>query len=194
MKFKNVIDDLRQQYENQPLNNQKDAEDMASEAAHKCLQHLNGFPIPMGDVLRSLGFVVWVRNFTNKSISGVMALHANEKFPMAIGVNVNDSHGHQCFTLAHELGHYIFDIQDKGKELITIHYNTSIDNENNLSELRANKFAVYLLMPQNEFCKIIEEAKRRFSNRKTRIEYAALAFDVSITAIQRRLEELKIAV
>lgn len=165
---------------------------MAKEAANRLLPYLVAFPVRMGDALRAIGFKVWVTKFKDSSISGVLALNARKEFPMVIGVNEEDSHGHQCFTLAHELAHYIFDIQDDTGKLIRAHYNTSMDNDKNLVEYRANKFATELLMPELEFKKGVMRVRQQYKNEDVQIEGLSLMFDVSKTAVERRIEELKI--
>ena len=55
---------------------------------------VKSYPLRIGSDLRELGFVVLVKN---------------------LSVNKNDIRGHQAFSLAHELAHYIFNIINKLK-------------------------------------------------------------------------------
>lgn len=69
-----------------------------------------------------------------------------------IWVNKFQSKGRQRFALAHELGHFYFDMPKAGGELEDYRFYRS--NETNPVEVRANQFATCLLMP----AKFIETA------------------------------------
>lgn len=97
----------------------------------------------------------------------------------------------EIFTIAHELGHVIYDIKDNYNN-IKIDINTD-DYDSDLSESRAFYFANCLLMPEEELRKYI-----KFELDKTHKEINALdivrmqlEFQVSYSALVKRLYELR---
>lgn len=190
--FSSTVKKLQQVYKDKPPKDKKEAEQMAQSAADECLKYLNGIPVPLGTALRKLGFKVWVKEFSNPAVSGIMALNASKDYPKVIGVNSHDNHGHQAFTLAHEFAHYIFDMENLDKEWVIAHYNTDNDNENDLREYRANKFAAYLLMPEDVFRYVVKKPINQLKDKDELIRHLARIFDVSTTAVSRRMEELDI--
>ena len=95
-------------------------------------------------------------------------------------VNPSDSVQRQRFTVAHELGHALFD-QEGIHERRETKYN--IDNYRK-NEARMNRFAAALIMPE-------DEVKVAFDSGKNLKEIADL-FGVSQTAMRIRLERLGI--
>lgn len=193
--LKMAVKELREDFANKTPLTQQDAKNHASLAAQQCLQVMKGRPIKIAKALKALGFQIWDRDFDgDKATSGVMAINATKEYPRAIGVNVADSYEHQRFTLAHELGHFIFDAPlDPGREAIfVIQYNTEADNENNLIEYRVNKFAAYLLMPEFEFREMWAFLSRFKELKEIGTKTIAMAalFDVPVTAARRRVMEL----
>lgn len=195
MKFNNVVEKLRKEFSGQDVSDDfNELEEQAGIAAQTCLQCLenDAWPIKIGKALNSLGFELWVKNFPDDSISGIMAINVDKDYPMVIGVNQKDSYEHQRFTLAHELAHYIFDVKDMTKENVSIqYYNTDI--ENNPCEFRANKFAAQLLLPEKKFRKEVAKAQRIYSEAATVVAEVAKVFAMPLTSVKRRMEELNIA-
>lgn len=186
-----AIDFLKQDFANRVPRSKSEAFSHASFAAQQCLQAIGKKSIMIAKTLKQLEFVIWDRDFDgDKNTSAVMAINANEKYPRVIGINIADSYEHQRFSLAHELGHFIFDIPlGSQEEEIFVQYNTAADNENDLVEYRANKFAACLLMPESEFI----QAWNRLSSFKeigTRTTVIAKLFRVPVTAARRRVMEL----
>ena len=186
-----MISRLRAESTNRVPTTPAEAEEHASYAAQCCLQVLGESPVRIGKALRELGFEIWDRDFDgDESTSGVMAVNADTQHPLVIGINVVDSYEHQRFTLAHELGHYIFDVYvDSKEEAIFIQYNTSIDNAHDMREYRASKFAANLLMPEVEFRKAVE-VLGFLKEPGSKISLLAKMFSVSMTAARRRIIEL----
>jgi len=96
----------------------------------------------------------------------------------------------EIFTIAHELGHIIFDFEDK---LSAVKIDHEIeDNSENISEARAFYFANCFLMPEEELSKFI-----KYELKKTHEELNALdivrmqlEFQVSYAALVVRLYNL----
>ena len=107
-----------------------------------------------------------------------------------IWVNRWHSKGRRRFTVAHELGHYYFDIPKSGGKYKDYKFNRS--NETNPIEIRANQFAVALLMPQS----LLEEAIKELHINPRCIDIIAdvvelaKAFGVSDPAMRFRLTNL----
>ena len=106
-------------------------------------------------------------------------------------MNDNDNIGHQRFTIAHELAHYIFDVM-----IDTPYYEAyyRIDEEKNkeIKEYRANKFAANLLIPNSIFIPRYEYLTNKLSNKSTVNKFLSRDFSVSLTAIEKRVQELKL--
>lgn len=90
----------------------------------------------------SIGFHVFRRKLHNSEISGLFINH-----PFAgkcILVNYDEDVYRQRFTVAHEAAHAILDGEEVG---LTLH--NARWNKRDLSEIRANNFASYYLMPHS---------------------------------------------
>lgn len=108
-----------------------------------------------------------------------------------IAVNNKDNAGHQRFTMAHELAHYLFDF-DVSKNII--YYNTYNTKENDSNiERRANFFAANLLMPEKIFKKEFQRVVVK-SNLYVTVERLSDLFQVSGEAVRRRINELSLEV
>lgn len=160
-----------------------------SDITQKIIKDLKSkeFPIPIVKIMKELNFLVGMQELED-NLSGYIVISENivKKFgkDKLICVNSKDSLGHQRFTIAHELAHFLFDFNPaQSKE----YYNTyRTDDVNDENEKRANKFAANLLMPEDEFKKVymqLYEDEEKFSKL---IEY----FEVSRRAIDRRIIEL----
>lgn len=149
---------------------------------------------PIVAILDKMGFKIYQSDLEPKGLSAYIAV--NPKFDEAFGsnkitcVHVNDSVGHKRFALAHELAHYLFDF-DESKSLS--YYNTYFPDHDkeNPEELRANKFAANLLMPERIFRDRIRDYESLQSKAET-ISALGRYFRVSTTAILRRCAELSI--
>lgn len=162
------------------------------EISNVLIEHyrVTSFPIPIIEIMKDMGFNIYKHELEN-NLSGYIAI--NDELKSVIGtskivcVNEQDNVGHQRFTVAHELAHYLFDYKENEPYFNT--YKTT-ENSTNKSEIRANKFAANLLMPKNLFIDEYNNIKNRDINM---LAYLADRFKVSSKAIEKRMEELKLA-
>lgn len=98
----------------------------------------------------------------------------------------------EIFTIAHELGHCIYDLQgDEQKVIIDSKTNEVSDN---FIENRADYFAAVLLMPEEEVRKYVKfEIQKDFTELKARdVIRIQVEFNVSFSTVVKRLSELKL--
>lgn len=96
-------------------------------------------------IFRQLGVHIFRRKLRNSNISGLFINH-----PVAgkcILVNYNEDIFRQNFTLAHEMGHAIFDYDKE----INVSFENGSWSKSDLSEIRANSFASHFLIPKSIF-------------------------------------------
>lgn len=121
--------------------------------------------------------VIADESFDGEDISGEFLFEGLEP---VIKYNPNDSLKRQRFTIAHELGHYVlqhgYAFRDNKK-------NFTVNNFDK-NEVGANKFAAELLMPSDALHVLIKQRKI------TDVKELARLFDVSLTAMAFRLENL----
>ena len=109
-------------------------------------------PTQIANILNKVGFKIYSLEM-DETLSGRIGI-ANE-FKEILGskkilqINSKDNRGHQRFTMAHELGHYIFDYD--GHNRYANAYSLAEDDVNSPGEIRVNRFAAALLMPKNIF-------------------------------------------
>lgn len=144
------------------------------------------FPIPIIKIMKELGFIVGQQELENE-LSGYIVISEEivKKFGKnkMICVNSKDSLGHQRFTIAHELAHFLFDYCDSNSEFYNTYKTNDVEND---VENRANKFAAELLMPEDEFLKQYKKMGKDLQIIGKLAEY----FQVSTRAIDRRFIEL----
>lgn len=127
--------------------------------------------------LRKLGIHIFRRKLVNSEISGLFIMH-----PWAgkcILINYDEDIYRQNFTIAHEIGHAIF---DSGEEVNVSHYSDL--KGRNLIEIRANTFASNFLIPK--------EALQKFAHVKFNAEHItnlAYQLKVNVTPLVIALSE-----
>ncbi len=150
--------------------------------------------VPIIEILTKLGFKIYQGDLEPKKLSAYIAV--DPKFKDAFESNkitcvqAGDNIGHKRFALAHELAHYLFDFREDES---LYYYNTyfSEQEDNELEERRANKFAANLLMPENAFRNKYEEYKKLYSKVDI-VNELGQYFLVSSKAVLLRFSELGI--
>lgn len=160
-----------------------------SDITQKIIKDLKSkeFPIPIVKIMKELNFLVGMQELED-NLSGYIVISEDivKKFgkDKLICVNSKDSLGHQRFTIAHELAHFLFDFNPaQSNEFYNTYRTDDVENE---KEQRANKFAANLLMPEEEFTKIYND----LCNDDEKFEKLIKYFEVSRRAIDRRIIEL----
>lgn len=154
-------------------------------------------PLKITSLMTNLGFDLFKNSqFPQKELSGLLALNLKEKLAgkysdKVIIVNGQDSIGHQRFTIAHELAHYIFDAVE-GKEYYEAYYRTDDENIKKIKEYRANKFAANLLMPEDIFGRKYYELLKEYKDIDLVKNALTVVFKVSYRAVNYRIDELKL--
>lgn len=117
-------------------------------------------------------------------------------------VIVNSTHHihRQRFSIAHEIGHYLF--QHKGTLLRTIDFSMYTDSKDYQNELEANDFAAKLLMPLKLINKYLETFRNNYQLQEEDIidgeilenllEELSNKLKVSRVSLERRLKDLGI--
>lgn len=209
-KFQYLVDDLRKANKEirfrdstEDVNklSDEDKELIENQATNAANELVNFFwqkknaPLRIGDMLDSLGFAVVPDNsFDDDTLSGVLAIDntvAMERFRKMIVLNNRDNIGHQRFTIAHELAHYIFDALPNQK-YYEAYYRTDDKKNNEIREYRANKFAANLLMPRTIFESRYKFIASQIKDTQKVQFILSLDFGVSVTAINKRIEELNL--
>ena len=160
----------------------------AEEQAAKVLQEneINTYPVDLKKITNKEKIKVQPLS-DDVDLSGKIEKQYKE---ITIWVNRLHSKGRRRFTVAHELGHYYFDIPKSGGKYKDYMFNRS--SETNAVEIRANQFAAALLMPQN----LLDAAIEKLDINANCISFyndvynLAKAFDVSEQAMRFRLTNL----
>lgn len=148
-------------------------------------------PTQIANILNKVGFKIYSLEM-DETLSGRIGI-ANE-FKEILGskkilqINSKDNRGHQRFTMAHELGHYIFDYD--GHNRYANAYSLAEDDVNSPGEIRVNRFAAALLMPKNIFVDKYTARKTLGLDEISICKSLAEEFEVSETAVSKRIVEL----
>lgn len=136
---------------------------------------------------KSLGYLLIRYPLGEESLQGFSAIYANERL---ICTNSSERLARERFTLAHELGHHIFDIEiDKPRLISDFHVGNF--NNHNIQEYRADQFAASFLMPEEGLKKSIKELEKPIDQ----LDYfdiiqLQIEFGVSNRALIRRISDL----
>ncbi|WP_375725253.1 ImmA/IrrE family metallo-endopeptidase [Arcobacter sp. KX21116] len=147
-------------------------------------------PIEVDEIIKILGISIEKKpDFRKAKVTGSITM--KEGIPRVwINPMMNQSKERERFTLAHELGHFMLHIAPSFRDDYISDDNIEWNRDNNwdVKEMEANKFAAELLMP-------LEQIKEEFntidsSDREIKIEKLSEIFKVSRQAIQFRLQSI----
>jgi Zn-dependent peptidase ImmA (M78 family) len=131
------------------------------------------------------GIEVYDADFHNPGVSGLITKNGKE---ICIYVNSSDAPTRKRFTIAHELGHYFLHLQNEDGNFVDsinlFRNSDSLRSEDASREVEANRFAAALLMPRDH---VLQEWRKSKS-----VEFMAMHFDVSPTAMEFRLKNLRL--
>ena len=152
----------------------------------------NQIPLQIVALAESIGLRVLFACFNNNNIFGAIT---TKQFSPTIYVNTNDNRQRQRFTVAHEIGHYLLHMKNKNiQEMVDMYRG----NEHTRIEREANIFAAALLMDEHQishdYWVFTASANKVLSlgsiYDRTIVESLANKYDVSISAMQIRLDVL----
>lgn len=164
------------------------------------------FPVNVWNIARVLNFTVLEATFKKKNISGMMidALEVPEtlkKFECkrAIILNRNEEKNKQSFTIAHELGHFIYDCDENVNCFDAYHISKAKNGKDLTEEEKKQKekedsmdeFAAMLLMPEVMFRDYVSSSSNR-NNRKLLAEEVSKVCMVEEEAVEKRFDELAV--
>lgn len=177
---------------------------MASKAIQKAVARLleghNQLPVDVKAIAAQLEIDIIEPEFPeNPDLSGMLVRDGQRTF---MAINQTQSEGRKRFTIAHEIGHFVLDEAkavwiDKGvRPVVSYRRGTDVGTRYRyrLEEVRANRFAAELLMPE-------EAVRERFYQltadgtdweAEDALLDLAAAFDVSLPAMAIRLRELEL--
>lgn len=166
------------------------------------IEHIkaNNIAVPIVGISNHFGFKNFDGDFSNlsnnlsqyRNASGMIAINSDFKkiydSDKILILNKNETLEHSRFTIAHELGHYLFDFNETTQYTYTDFYRTE-EAYKDEKEKRASRFAAALLMPKESFINQYNQLKSltyyEIVNKLSEI------FIVSTTAIDLRIKELK---
>lgn len=131
-------------------------------------------------------------------------IYVNEDQDVKIWVNAANHENRKKFTVAHELGHYVYDVLPNRENFEAIYDDQNTlsfkrDGNKNFLEYRANDFAARLLMPKESLIesgkKIIQDHLDKNEQKITKeilIKRLSLQFAVSEDAMKWRLINLNL--
>jgi Zn-dependent peptidase ImmA (M78 family) len=145
-------------------------------------------PVPVEDIAAGLGIRV-LEEALPEDISGVLDLRESGK--PCIFINKAHNKNRQRFSIAHEIGHFTL------RKPLGVHVDkqtffrsAKIPEPLEADEIRANKFAAALLMPEYLISPRLEDLSDWLDQEEDIIETLAEDFGVSITAMSYRLQNL----
>lgn len=178
---------------------QTQIEALAVQLLHKT-GRFGELPVKADKVAEAIGLSVIPYDFPD-DISGVLISQADNH---SIGVNRNNNHKRQLFTIAHEIGHYVLGHQREGLFVDSAEKYFTIFNFRDqksstgeyIQEREANAFAASLLMPTELIYQVLRELSVKIDvinntgDDEDIIKQMADRFGVSIQAMGFRMSNL----
>lgn len=163
---------------------------------YELLEELNisSIPIDPFDIARKMGIEISQSvNIDKLSYDG--EIYLNSLHRPVVWINPTDSVNRQKFTMAHEIGHLVYDVLpdlDNFKPIKDDYKSLRRDGSQNSMERRANDFAAKLLMPKNLIIEIGQDLieKEKIETKDRIIVRLSQAFQVSQEAMKWRLVNL----
>lgn len=158
-----------------------------------------GTPVKIIELCKNMGFSVFQQDLP-KQICGYIAIDGElkERFETdrIITVNMNESNKRRRFTVAHELGHFLFDFDPNSIQFYNA-FEHDHDESQAPNEDLANRFAAELLMPADKFKKEYNRLYRKYSGSSEQLYETIQAlsdlFLVPPKAVEMRIKkELKL--
>jgi len=110
------------------------------------------YPIDVVEIAKKLGFDVYLSDFDDPNIAGMVINSQNNK---NIYVNKDDIPQRQRFTIAHEIGHIVLHhSNDASFQEVDFRNTNELPSQ---KEIEANAFAAALLMPEKLAIKVWEK-------------------------------------
>lgn len=147
-------------------------------------------------IAKSMGFVVGNIEL-DENEDGFIIVNDEKKIAgigenRIIGINQNRSPKDKMFTIAHELGHYIFEKDDN--KLIYAHRERKKKDNNASGYVYENKidfFAACLLMPKESFIKKYNASKELYKDDiDSIVDKLSNIFGVTTKSVLRRIDEV----
>ena len=156
--YKQVIESIRESRQDFSVENTKKAAESILGLSKK-----GEVPVKIIAICKNMGFSVYQQDLPH-DICGYIMINGElkDKFQTdrIISVNSGESNKRRRFTVAHELGHFLFDFDPN--QSIQYFNKFEIDHaKGDRVEGRANRFAAELLMPENlikkKYCELKKE-------------------------------------
>lgn len=184
------IDKIREKFKNKELTD--DVIDKSAKNFSDIIKKYSESEIP--DIVwlsKELGFDVYNSDDLPEDISGIinvnLELEKTYGSSKVIMLSSKVKVGKQRFVLAHELAHYIIELDENNLPYMSAYKNSN----NEKSEDDANRFAATILMPKEDVKKEYEAIKAYCLPEDIPIELSE-KFKVTPKSMKRRLKELKL--
>lgn len=152
-------------------------------------KYRNQLPVPVVSIASDLHLEIYETDDLTLKEAGYIKKEGDK---YVIYLNILDSPTRKRFTIAHEIGHFLYDknildtdggfLDHVKQPVIMRETNTKMPQDKKEQEVRANNFAAQLLMPEAVFKKAYEEFNT--------IEEVATKFNTSVSAATIRGKEL----
>ena len=186
-----IFDNLREKYGMfQDFYDNEKIEDLITEV--EGILNLNGKVFEIGEALNIIGFSIF-RIELDSNIGGIFIRSAEIENILGkdrnkvVLLNKDKSLEEQRFTMAHELGHYIFDYRHN--DYFSMHASEETDTRN---EKRASRFAAALLMRKDMFIESFNNLKASNCNQEEFLIKLAHEYCVPQSTVVKRINELRL--